>query len=197
MPRELPEVQELFAAIADCLPLAVTIQATVFRSAGIRYSTESDFLSGNGAAKVGGRWNPPGLRAVYASLDPVTATKESYQNFSAYGFKKQVIKPRVFIGADVDLHLLLDLSNRKVLGRLGFSITDLVNEDWHAIQSSGEESWTQAIGRGCFLAGFEGLLAPSARDLPKGRNLVYFPQNLMRGSSVELLGKDELPKHPQ
>lgn len=32
--------------------------------------------SGEGAFRVGGRWNAPGMRAVYASLDPATAVLE-------------------------------------------------------------------------------------------------------------------------
>lgn len=32
--------------------------------------------SGEGAFRVGGRWNPPGVRAVYASFDPATACLE-------------------------------------------------------------------------------------------------------------------------
>jgi len=32
--------------------------------------------SGEGSFRVGGRWNPPGVRVIYASLDPATATLE-------------------------------------------------------------------------------------------------------------------------
>ena len=32
--------------------------------------------TGEGAFRVGGRWNPPGVRAVYCSLDPATACLE-------------------------------------------------------------------------------------------------------------------------
>ena len=32
--------------------------------------------SGEGSFRVGGRWNSPGIRAIYASLDPATATLE-------------------------------------------------------------------------------------------------------------------------
>lgn len=32
--------------------------------------------AGEGSFQVGGRWNSPGIRAVYASLDPATATLE-------------------------------------------------------------------------------------------------------------------------
>lgn len=34
------------------------------------------WASGEGAFRVGGRWNTPGVRAVYASLDPSTACLE-------------------------------------------------------------------------------------------------------------------------
>lgn len=144
----------------------------------------------------GGRWNSRGMRAVYSSLEPATAAKESYQNFADYGFSRRSIQPRVFIGADVSLQCVLDLSNRRVLHRLGFTTRDLITEDWKAIQDCGQESWTQAIGRGCFLLGFEGLLAPSARDAPKGKNLVYFPDKLMPGSAIRIMGGDQLPNHP-
>jgi RES domain-containing protein len=36
----------------------------------------SNWDSGEGAFRVGGRWNNPGVRAVYASLDPATAIME-------------------------------------------------------------------------------------------------------------------------
>ena len=32
--------------------------------------------TGEGSFQVGGRWNSPGVRAIYASLDPATATLE-------------------------------------------------------------------------------------------------------------------------
>lgn len=34
------------------------------------------WASGEGSFRVGGRWNSPGIRAIYASLDPATATLE-------------------------------------------------------------------------------------------------------------------------
>jgi len=35
-----------------------------------------EWQQGEGAFRVGGRWNTPGIRAVYASLDPATACLE-------------------------------------------------------------------------------------------------------------------------
>ena len=75
-------------------------------------------------------------------------------------------------------------------------MADILNEDWQTIQREGDESWTQAIGRGAYSAGFEGLLVPSARHRPQGVNLVIFPDNLRVGSSIDILGKEDLPDHP-
>jgi RES domain-containing protein len=78
----------------------------------------------------------------------------------------------VLAGAKVTLQTMLDLTDRDIRRRLEFSLKELVVEDWFAIQEQGQESWTQAIGRGAHQAGFEGLLAPSARDRPGGVNMV-------------------------
>lgn len=147
MSTESPEAQELFDLIVECLPLAIELDTAAFRSTGVKYANEADLISGDGAGYYGGRWNPPGIRAIYASLDPVTATKECYQEFDKYGFKKSDIRPRVMAGARLKLSHLLDLTDAKIRRKLGFRLSELTQEDWHAIQSGGEESWTQAIGR--------------------------------------------------
>lgn len=195
MSKDPPEVERLFALIAECLPLAVGLEAPVFRSAGVKYANTADFISGEGAGYYGGRWNPPGIKAVYGSLDPVTATKEVFQQFLKYGFKSADIKPRVMAGVRVKVHRLLDLTDAKIRRKIGFGLADLTEEDWAAIQSTGEESWTQAIGRGCRSAGFEGLLAPSAQHRA-GINVILFPDKFDSDSSVEAIARDELPPHP-
>jgi RES domain-containing protein len=162
---------------------------------GTRYANEEDFLSGDGAARFGGRWNHPGIRAVYGSLDILTATQEAYQNFLKYGFSLSVIRPRVMAGATVKLSTVLDVTDPAIRRRMGFTLSELLDEDWEAIQAGGEESWTQAIGRGCHEGGFEALLAPTARNRG-GRNLVIFPDRLQPGSTLELLAAEDLPPHP-
>ena len=195
MSSEPEEVQGLFDCIAGCLSRAVKLKASAFRSAGVKYASEDDLISGWGASYNGGRWNPPGVKAIYASLNPITAVKEVYQEFIKYGFKDHHIQPRVMAGVKLNVKCLLDLTDAGIRRKLGFRLDELTGEDWHAIQSGGEESWTQAIGRGAQLAGFEGLLAPSARDR-NGTNVVIFPENLASTSTVELMAKDELPPHP-
>jgi hypothetical protein len=68
---------------------------------------------------------------------------------------------------------------------LGVTEEELRNEDWRKVQEQGFESLTQALGRAALEAKAEGLLAFSAR-VPKAINVVYFPQNRLRGSKVRL-----------
>ncbi|MEX2287032.1 MAG: RES family NAD+ phosphorylase [Planctomycetaceae bacterium] len=191
-----PGVQELFDAIRACIPRAVAVHDVVYRSVAMRQANQRDFLSGVGAATYGGRWNPRGIEAAYASLSIVTAVQEAYQNLLSFGFPTSGVRPRVFAGAKVKLQAVLDLTDKRVRRLLDFTLAELLDEPWREIQDAGQESWTQAIGRGAHAAGFEGLLAPSARDRPTGANLVIFPQSLRTASKIEILGKGDLPPHP-
>jgi RES domain-containing protein len=115
------EVQDLFDRIAGCLSQAVKLNAIAFRSAGVKYANEKDFTSGGGASYYGGRWNPPGVAAIYASLDPATAVKESYQEFIKYGFKPGNMRPRVFAGLKLNVNRVSDLTDAKIRKKLGSS----------------------------------------------------------------------------
>ena len=191
-----PGVQELFDAIASCLPRGVAFQGVVMRSAGMRHASARDFVSGEGAAMRGGRWNPRGINALYASQSLITAVRESYQELLRFGFSASAIRPRAFCGAEVAVQSVLDLTDKSIRRVLGFTLAELVDEDWLAIQQEGDESWTQAIGRGAYEAGFEGLRVPSARDRPDGINLVFFSTNQRPGSKIDIIGKEDLPPHP-
>ena len=196
MPRaELPEVQALFDRISALADRAVGLHEIVFRSATIQFAARMQMLSGSGASEFGGRWNRKGSSTVYASLDIHTAVDEAYPEFKRAGFSPTAIRPRVFVGAEIHLECLLDLTDSNIRRVIGFRLDELIDEDWKTIQALGDESWTQAIGRGCKKAGFEGLIVPSARR-SKGRNLVVFPEQLRRGSHVKLLNASDLPVHP-
>lgn len=187
-----PEVLELFETIAHMFPGAVGFDGTIMRCVGAKYAKAKDFFSGAGAAKCGGRWNRVGMEAIYASLDVITATHEAYQNFVAFGFPLTSIQPRVTAGATVSLEKVLELTDAKVRSRIGFTLTELIHEDWRGLQAAGDESWTQAIGRGCLLAGFEAIIVPSARHR-NGKNIVIFPGNLPKTSEIKIQFADQLP----
>ncbi len=187
-----PEVIELFASIASLYPRAKGFEGVVLRCVAMRYATKTDFYSGTGAAKAGGRWNRKGILAIYAALDIHTAIAEAYQGFKSYGFATVDMQIRATAGARARFEKVLDLTKPSTLKSIGFSKEDLVNENWRALQDAGEESWTQAIGRGAVLAGFEALIAPSA-VAKKSRNIVIFQENLKATSTIEILGAADLP----
>ena len=191
-PIDPPEVLELFEAIASLLPDAEGFDGVFIRSVATKYANKNDFCSGNGAAENGGRWNRRGISAIYASLDLITTTHEAYQNFNTFGFPMTKIEPRVMAGATANFDKVLELTDAKVQTKIGFTSKELVDEDWETIQASGEESWTQAIGRGCLSAGFEAILVPSARNA-KGKNIVIFTANL-KGGGIRILAPDKLPR---
>lgn len=193
--RDPPEVVELLRRIADLLARAVPFDGVIVRSASTLYASEPDFLSGQGAARLGGRWNRPRTLAVYGSLDIITATREAYQNIIDAGFSLSAIRPRVIAGAAAKLSVVCDLTDKAIRRKIGFSRDELLAEDWRGIQASGREPWTQAIARGCRTAGFEGLIVPSARNR-RGKNIVVFPDRLHRGSRLAVLAERELPPHP-
>lgn len=56
------------------------------------------WATGEGAFRVGGRWNAPGVRAVYASLDPATATIEVAVH---KGFRVLDTEPHVLTSARI------------------------------------------------------------------------------------------------
>jgi RES domain-containing protein len=190
-----PEVLELLKVIESLTPNAVPFNGIIVRSVVTEYANKSDFLSGEGAARFGGRWNRKGIKAIYGSTDILTATHEAYQQILKYGFSLSNLRPRVTAGAKVVLHRVLDLTSPANRRRIGYSLNELLTEDWQAIQMAGEESWTQVIGRGTLESGMEGLLVPSAQN-PKGTNLVIFPKNIGGKTSLKILSKSALPPHP-
>ena len=64
-------------------------------------------------------------------------------------------------------------------------------EDWRQVNDTKHESQSQAFGRAVHDLGAEAILAPSAR-VPGGRNLIFFPHSLACGSTVEILGENDL-----
>lgn len=189
--NEVPEVRDLFTSISELHARAAGFSGVIVRSVGAKYATQASFFSGKGAARTGGRWDRVGIEAVYASLDVVTATKEAYQNVIFYKLPLSSIRPRVMAGAEVVLSKVLDVTKASIRRKLGFSREELVNEDWRGTQAGGDESWTQAIGRGCFRSGFDGILVPSARN-PNGKNIVLFPKNFTAASKLRIIAAEDI-----
>jgi RES domain-containing protein len=70
----MPDYHRLILRLKAIKPTRLDI--TGYRSATPQYAREPDLLTGEGSRLHGGRWNPPGIAAVYASFAPETAMEE-------------------------------------------------------------------------------------------------------------------------
>ena len=90
----------------------------------------------------------------------------------------------------VELQQVIDLRKlREILDSP--TIEELLGEDWEKLNSSGVETLAQAVGRAIHDLGYEGLIAPSAKDR-RGRNLIWFPDQLLSESRISISGEKQL-----
>ncbi len=125
----------------------------------------------------GARWNPPGVHAIYTSLERDTALAEA-----EYRISLEPVPPRVMrtvYTIQISLHSVLDLRDPTLLGELGISAQTLANLDWAVCQ---------ALGGGVAFLDHDGLLVPSARSV--GSNLVIYPTNQQPDAQFEILDQE-------
>lgn len=188
-----PKTKQLKSGLKKLLSSARPWEGAIYRFVEVGYSNRDDLVSGAGARKHGGRWNPPRFNCVYGSLDPTTAQEESYAAYDKYGIPRSKMSPRVRVAINLKLQHVLDLSTPAALKTLGVSRKELAAVDWEAEMNAGDEALTQAIGRLAFDEELEGIIVPSSRTVG-GKNLVLFPGRRLAGSSWKIAGAKELPK---
>jgi RES domain-containing protein len=111
-------------------------------------------ISGEGAAKTGGRFNRKGEPTLYLSLDIITAVNECTQGLG------QRLQPLTICEYDVDCDPIADL--RDEAGRATHNVTmEDIGCAWLRYMRDGREapSWLQVDG--LKKAGFAGMLVPS------------------------------------
>jgi RES domain-containing protein len=96
-----------------CRPFA----QTVYRFHNPKWAFEP--LSGAGATKYGGRFNPSGTPALYTSLDIPTAVIEANQGLASK------IRPLTLCSYEVEYDAILDLTSVQIRRQLGISMDDL------------------------------------------------------------------------
>jgi len=189
-----PGSDRLRHALERCASRAVRWSGVVYRSASPRYANKDDLLTGVGSKTAGARWNPPrSFPTVYASLDPHTALEEVLAHFRYYKIPIESAMPRVTVSVRVRLGRVLDLTDGKTRSALRVSERRMLTEPWREEQKAGREALTQALGRLGHEFGWEGLIVPSAVRRG-GVNLIIFPANLSRRSSLEIINVVDLPR---
>lgn len=135
-------------------------------------------LSGEGAARHGGRWNAPGVATLYLAAELTTAVAEYEQDIG--------IRPGAFCAYDVRCGPVLDLTRPDVMAACGIS-PDERFATWKSIflvRRATPPGWT--IAARLVEAGTAGILVPSAQ-LKGGTNLVLWRWNDAPGREVVAL----------
>jgi RES domain-containing protein len=139
-------------------------------------------LSGAGAALHGGRFNRPGVPALYLSLEPETALAEYRQGSS-------IVQPATLAAYIVDLVVVADLSSGHDPADWAVVWTDW-DCDWRwiaRVEKRIPPSWL--LGDAVIRAGCAGLLFPSTQHAG-GTNLVVFGSNLTGADSLAVHDPD-------
>lgn len=105
------------ATIDGWVARAKSLKGVWFRSVPARWMDPAEVLNGEGAALYGGRFAPPGTRAVFLSASDQLATAEVTMRKSRLGGSALISVdkyPRIVFAVEVDLERVLEFSKRSM-----------------------------------------------------------------------------------
>lgn len=144
-------------------------------------------LSGDGAARFGGRWNPVGAPTIYAARELSTAWAEYNQGF--------VQHPALIARLELKGASLADLTDEAVLRGAGVDAR-IHGCEWRAAMEAGAVPGTHLL-RGRLLAdGFDGVVYPSFMS-PGGTCVALWRWNAPGAPVLDVVDpEDRLPRTP-
>jgi RES domain-containing protein len=196
-PSPNPRYGELCAILAAHPEWLSPWSGHFFRFQTIQFPAGKDILSGTGARHRGGRWNPPGLAALYGSTTDTAALEEAKANDRYYGLETKT--PRLVVAIEAKVGKMLDLTSPGIRRQLGITLAELSGEDWRKLLQSGQESLSQALGRAAASTGASGLLVRSTA-VHQAHNVILFPPlggsdrlNIIEGDALARLTVGKKP----
>jgi len=147
-------------------------------------------LSGEGAKKYGGRFNRPGSKALYTSLDLTTAWMEAQQGFP---FKPQ---PMTMVAYQVNCADIADLQDPAVQQSLGYDSADL-GCAWEDLALQNREPPTWRLADRLQAEGIAGILVRSFASgcTDDSRNLVLWQWSNAGPHAIRIIDdQNRLPK---
>ena len=121
----------------------------------------------------GARWNPPGVAAIYTSIDKHTALAEAEHAIASQPLRPRAVRHLYQIRVTVKRLVRCD---DVILRELGVGQSELQSVD---------HTDCQRVGGACHWLRADGLLVPSARAA--GLNLVVFADNLDVDAAFEVV----------
>jgi RES domain-containing protein len=120
-------------------------------------------MSGEGAMRYGGRFNPRGVPALYCSLSIMTAIREANQVGS--------LQPTTLVSYDAEIEAVFDATNTGMLEAEGYDESLLSANSWRDEMEATGEARTQALARALIGKGYHGLLVRSFAPGTSGNDL--------------------------
>lgn len=140
---------------------------------------------GDGARRLGGRFNPPhSFPVLYLCLTRPCVVAELTRQAERQGLDVDALLPRELFEISADLDKVLDLTDTSTLDALGIAPPDLIRED---------HQFTQEIGESAHEHAFQAIRSPSATGVDDV--LAIFPEKLAGAVlDVRLLGEWHTPE---
>ncbi|EKF43263.1 hypothetical protein NA8A_07999 [Nitratireductor indicus C115] len=144
-------------------------------------------LSGEGARRFGGRWNPVGAAAIYAAREMSTAWAEYNQGF--------VQHPALIAQLRLSAARLVDLTDTARLSEFGFS-DELHQCEWRADMDAGRMPGSHRAREELMEQGFDGVVYPSFMS-PGGQCVALWRWNGEEGPQLRVIDPEHrLPRTP-
>lgn len=144
-------------------------------------------LSGEGAARFGGRWNPVGAKTIYAARELSTAWAEYNQGF--------VQHPALIAQLELSGARLADLTDAATVADLGMA-QDIHQCEWRDLLDQGLVPDTYSLRERLLAEGLHGVIYPSFMS-PGGTCVALWRWNEDDAPWLDVVDPDHrLPKTP-